>query len=243
MLKLVGGWGSGVGAQVLTPCPPLPSGEGELTTSPLSGTERGTGGEDSTERGSGVTSPREVPVVCLDLLRRGGPVEDENAVAECGGRPRCEPEVQLFLPVGERLPAQRVGGEQSVAAGVPKRREADVVWMIQDGERDRLAGHDARQHCPAAARAPHRVADEALRAPVSAGDTVVVEHGDGGRVPAGVREDLGCRRRLLERARHPQAEEAVLLVGERHGLAERRKCRDPVDGAQAVRGAEYKPGV
>src|SRR6266542_3290571 len=30
---------------VLTPCPPLPTGEGELTTSPLSGTERGSGGE------------------------------------------------------------------------------------------------------------------------------------------------------------------------------------------------------
>src|SRR6059036_3401271 len=37
---------------VLTPWPPLPSGEGELTTSPLSGTERGTGGEDRiAERG------------------------------------------------------------------------------------------------------------------------------------------------------------------------------------------------
>src|SRR5437773_11125531 len=174
----------------------------------------GTGGEDSTERGSGVTSPREVPVVCLDLLRRGGPVEDENAVAERGGRPSCEPEVQLFLPVGERLPAQRVGGEQSVATGVPKGREADVVWMVQDGERDRLARHDTGQHRPAAAGAPHRVADEALRAPVSAGDTVVVEYGDGGRVPAGVREDLGCRRRLLEQAGHPHAEEPVLLVRE-----------------------------
>ena len=31
----------------LTPSPPLPSGEGELKTSPLSGTERGPGGEDS----------------------------------------------------------------------------------------------------------------------------------------------------------------------------------------------------
>jgi len=31
---------------VLTPCPPLPPGEGELATSPLSGTERGSGGED-----------------------------------------------------------------------------------------------------------------------------------------------------------------------------------------------------
>ena len=30
----------------LTPYPPLPSGEGELPTSPLSGTERGSGGED-----------------------------------------------------------------------------------------------------------------------------------------------------------------------------------------------------
>src|SRR5213596_4094839 len=36
-----------VGREVLTPYPPLPAGEGELWTSPLSGTERGTGGEDS----------------------------------------------------------------------------------------------------------------------------------------------------------------------------------------------------
>jgi len=33
-------------AGVLTPWPPLPAGEGELATSPLSGTERGPGGED-----------------------------------------------------------------------------------------------------------------------------------------------------------------------------------------------------
>jgi sugar phosphate isomerase/epimerase len=38
---------------VLTPWPPLPSGEGERTTSPLSGTERGSGGEDP-KAGQGV---------------------------------------------------------------------------------------------------------------------------------------------------------------------------------------------
>src|SRR6266568_8973837 len=42
------------GSRVLTPCPPLPSGEGELTTSPRSGTERGTGGEDSRRSGGEV---------------------------------------------------------------------------------------------------------------------------------------------------------------------------------------------
>src|SRR5207249_3437002 len=47
-------WKSGRGCSargILTPCPPLPSGEGELITSPLSGTERGTGGEDHKGRG------------------------------------------------------------------------------------------------------------------------------------------------------------------------------------------------
>ena len=39
---------------VLTPWPPLPSGEGERTSSPLSGTERGAGGEDET-RGAAAT--------------------------------------------------------------------------------------------------------------------------------------------------------------------------------------------
>src|SRR5437879_13594869 len=38
---------------VLTPWPPLPSGEGERTSSPLSGTERGPGGEDT--RGAAAT--------------------------------------------------------------------------------------------------------------------------------------------------------------------------------------------
>src|SRR6266705_3065169 len=38
-----------VGREVLTPYPPLPAGEGELTSFPLSGTERGTGGEDRDE--------------------------------------------------------------------------------------------------------------------------------------------------------------------------------------------------
>ena len=39
--------------EVLTPWPPLPSGEGEFMTFPLSGTERGTGGEDETWRETG----------------------------------------------------------------------------------------------------------------------------------------------------------------------------------------------
>src|SRR5205814_323573 len=39
--------------EVLTPWPPLPSGEGEFMTFPLAGTERGTGGEDETWRETG----------------------------------------------------------------------------------------------------------------------------------------------------------------------------------------------
>src|SRR5207248_3323154 len=46
-----------VAISVLTPWPPLPSGEGELLTSPLSGTERGSGGEDATG-GQGVRTTR-----------------------------------------------------------------------------------------------------------------------------------------------------------------------------------------
>src|SRR2546422_5556166 len=48
---------------VLTPCPPLPSGEGALKASPLSGTERGSGGED----------PKFVRIACR-ISRRASPL-------------------------------------------------------------------------------------------------------------------------------------------------------------------------
>src|SRR5207245_8851056 len=120
--------------------------------------------------------PSEVPIVPLDLIGRGAAGENQDAVAERGGLPRAEPEVELLLAVGERFPAQRVGGEQTVAASVPVRGEADVVRMIPDGQCDRLARYDAGQHRPAAARAPDGVALEPLGTLVAAGDAGVVEH-------------------------------------------------------------------
>src|SRR5437879_13514899 len=88
------------------------------------------------------------------MIGRGAAGENQDAVAERGGLPRAEPEVELLLAVGERFPAQRVGGEQTVAASVTVRGEADVLRMIQDGQCDRLARYDAGQHRPAAAPPP-----------------------------------------------------------------------------------------
>src|SRR5207253_1389572 len=72
------------GSSVLTPCPPLPSGEGELTTYPLSGTERGSGGEDGSplpslppriegEIGADVHAPDAHRDGAAGRIRAGGP--------------------------------------------------------------------------------------------------------------------------------------------------------------------------
>src|SRR6266571_5606357 len=75
----------------LTPCPPLPSGEGERHESPLSGTERGTGGEDFSARGTGGedVSERETTGYGGALMRYMLLVYlDEQALSE-GERERC----------------------------------------------------------------------------------------------------------------------------------------------------------
>src|SRR5437867_2943876 len=75
----------------LTPCPPLPSGEGERHESPLSGTERGTGGEDVSERGTGGedVSERETTGYGGALMRYMLLIYlDEQALSE-GERERC----------------------------------------------------------------------------------------------------------------------------------------------------------
>ncbi|HEY6209956.1 MAG TPA: error-prone DNA polymerase [Gemmatimonadales bacterium] len=77
----------------LTPCPPLPSGEGELgarPSSPLSGTERGSGGEDPTRGSGGEAAVR----VGLGFVRDWS---EETATAVVSERERNGP----FRSVGE----------------------------------------------------------------------------------------------------------------------------------------------
>src|SRR5436309_11531142 len=68
-------------APVLTPYPPLPLGDGELWTCPLSGTERGTGGEDGDEAFGGQLRP---PQRGVDSLARER-VEEVGGVAHQQG--------------------------------------------------------------------------------------------------------------------------------------------------------------
>src|SRR5207247_2118670 len=51
--------------EVLTPCPPLPAGEGGLWTFPLSGTERGSGGEDRRAPTTRSAASARVPAVMI----------------------------------------------------------------------------------------------------------------------------------------------------------------------------------
>src|SRR2546427_386591 len=84
-----------VGREVLTPYPPLPPGEGELRTSPLSGTERGTGGEDGDEAFGGelCTAHRAVNPLARERIEEVGGVTHEHGAASGrygGARPLRE---------------------------------------------------------------------------------------------------------------------------------------------------------
>src|SRR5437867_10543743 len=84
-----------VGREVLTPYPPLPPGEGELWTSPLSGTERGTGGEDGDEAFGGELCAAEGTVnpLARERIEEVGGVTHEHGAAsgrDGGARPRSE---------------------------------------------------------------------------------------------------------------------------------------------------------
>src|SRR6266536_1309300 len=103
---------------VLTPCPPLPSGEGERHEFPLSGTETETGGEDRTETGTGG--------------------EDRDERAEGGGLPagnRSDDEERL-RPLRDGVRQRRVGrlvGEVLRAGKEPQERPALEGDVVADG--------------------------------------------------------------------------------------------------------------
>src|SRR5712691_1997573 len=82
-------------APVLTPYPPLPPGEGELWMSPLSGTERGTGGEDGDEAFGGelCAAHRAVNPLARERIEEVGGVTHEHGAAsgrDGGARPLRE---------------------------------------------------------------------------------------------------------------------------------------------------------
>src|SRR3989441_5925043 len=70
-----------VGREALTPYPPLPAGERELWTSPLSGTERGTGGEDGDEAFGGelCAAHRAVNPLARERIEEVGGVTHERS--------------------------------------------------------------------------------------------------------------------------------------------------------------------
>ena len=145
---------------------------------------------------------------------------------------------RLGLPLGERLLAERIRGEQPVAACVPVRGVAPVLRVVEDGERHRRAVHVAVQHRPLAARAPHRVSFLPL------GRDVVAVHAGGvhlrhvGHLAARVGELLRLQRRLLELPRDAHADHAFLVVVERDVAVERGERGDALDRARAERRVE-----
>src|SRR5262245_10654893 len=187
---------------------------------------------------------RSVSLLCeglrlaLRALLRERAGEHEQAVAEGRARFRRELEVQRLLAVAERRLPERVRGEEAVAARVPVGRVAGVLRVVEHQQHDVLALDLARERAPAAARAPDLVARQAFAARVAAGHAGVVEHGNGGRLARGVGEDLRLVGGLLEPARHAQAEDAFLVVGEGDGLVARGELGVALDAARVAVGAE-----
>src|SRR6185437_9613836 len=92
-------------APALTPYPPLPPGEGELWTSPLSGTERGTGGEDGDQalgRELGAPQSSVDPLARKWIEEVGGVTHEHCAASRRDGRAR---------PLRERTRGQHIANQ------------------------------------------------------------------------------------------------------------------------------------
>src|SRR2546422_7874671 len=110
----------------------------------------------------------------LDLIRSGRTREDQQTVMERHGLFWFEREVQAFFAVAENLLPQRVGGEQTITAGMPVGRKACVLRMVEHGERYRFLVNPADQHGPPPARAPHGVACLSFTAAIQTADASII---------------------------------------------------------------------
>ena len=128
-----------VAVPVLTPFPPLPSGEGELRTSPPSGTERGSGGED---QGPGIPLPEHPrPDFQRDLWQNlNGPWQFQFDAADSGeargwsrGQLPAPRQILVPFPWGSPLsgvPDSAVIGWYSRSIAVPAAWTGRRVFLV-----------------------------------------------------------------------------------------------------------------
>ena len=70
----------------------------------------------------------------VDFIRARGVGVEDDAIAEGGGLALLEGEVEGRALGVEDVRAQRVGGEEAVAAGVPVGGVAGVAGVVEDGD-------------------------------------------------------------------------------------------------------------
>src|SRR5271155_585243 len=85
----------------------------------------------------------------------GGDVgTNQDAIPESDAGVGGQGKIQLFLPVAEDFLAEGVGGEETVAAGMPVRWKTGIRGVIENGDGHRLVANLPTEIAPAAARAP-----------------------------------------------------------------------------------------
>ena len=126
--------------------------------------------------------------MCLDLFGRGWTRQDQQTIPKGYGLLWFQREVQFLFAVAENLLAERIGGEQAIAARVPVSRKAGVPGMIQDDQRDGFLTDLTRQHGPTRPRAPDRVAGLSLAAAILTSDAGIIQNLYGRRAATRVRE-------------------------------------------------------
>ncbi len=180
----------------------------------------------------------EILVGCFGGFGRGDCGRDQDAIAERDAGIGGKGEIQLFLAIAENFLAERVGGEEAIAAGMPVGGKAWIARVVENGDGDRLGADETAEIAPPPARAPGGIALFAFTREVGSIDAGVVQLGDGRGATAGIGVNLRFFRGDFESANNTKAQHAVLFIGERNSFVKRAECGDAVDAAKSGAAAE-----
>ena len=166
--------------------------------------------------------------------------DEQDAVTEGGRFALFEGEIKLWGFGFEDFRAERVGGKEPVAAGVPVGRVAGVFGMVEDGDDDCFTlWIGAGEGTPAASGGPDGVALFAFAGEVDARSSGSAGALDFGLAAVSVGEDATLFVGGLEPAGYADAHEAFLVVVE-DGAVQGFEADFLVDGAG---GAFARKGV
>src|SRR5271154_898422 len=79
---------------------------------------------------------------------------DQDPVTEGDTAMRGEREIQFLFAFAENFFAQRIGGEQTIAAGMPVSGKSGIGGMIENGDGHWLLANHTTEVAPAASRPP-----------------------------------------------------------------------------------------